>query len=77
VWWVGGGGGVVEEVFFLEGGVPKKKSPSPHLHKVPTRSDKMSPRTLQTAFVHRFLVGPTQYFVLYVWSESPHKPNWS
>jgi hypothetical protein len=28
-----------------------KKRPSPHLHKVPTRSNKVSSRTLQTAFV--------------------------
>jgi hypothetical protein len=28
-----------------------KKRPSPHLHKVPTRSNKVSPRTLQTALV--------------------------
>jgi hypothetical protein len=29
-----------------------KKRPSPHLHKVPTRSNKVSARTLQTALVH-------------------------
>jgi hypothetical protein len=28
-----------------------EKTPSPHLHKVPTRSNKVSPRTFQTAFV--------------------------
>jgi hypothetical protein len=28
-----------------------KKRPSPHLHKVPTRSNKVSPRTFQTALV--------------------------
>jgi hypothetical protein len=32
-------------------GVTSKKRPSPHLHKVPTRSNKLSPRTLQTALV--------------------------
>jgi hypothetical protein len=30
-----------------------KKRPSPHLHKVPTRSNKMNPRTFQTALVQR------------------------
>jgi hypothetical protein len=35
-------------------GRPSKKRPSPHLHKVPTRSNKQSPRTLQTALVIRF-----------------------
>jgi hypothetical protein len=30
-----------------------KKRPSPHLQKVPTRSNKVSPRTLQTALVGR------------------------
>jgi hypothetical protein len=29
-----------------------KKRPSPHLHKVPTRSNKVSPRTLQTVLIH-------------------------
>jgi len=29
-----------------------KKGPSPHLHKVPTRSKKASPRNFQTALVH-------------------------
>jgi hypothetical protein len=33
-----------------EGGTSKKR-PSPHLHKVPTRIHKGSPRTLQMAFV--------------------------
>jgi hypothetical protein len=32
-------------------GDTSKKRPSPHLHKVPTWSSKLSPRTLQTAFV--------------------------
>jgi hypothetical protein len=31
--------------------ITSKKRPSPHLHKVPTRSNKVSPRTLQTALV--------------------------
>jgi len=33
-----------------QGGASKKR-PSPHLHKVPTRSNEVSPRTLQTALV--------------------------
>jgi hypothetical protein len=39
-------GGALKEVHRL----PKKR-PSPHLHKVPTRSNKVSPRTLKTALV--------------------------
>jgi hypothetical protein len=34
----------------FKGGTSKKR-PSPHLHKVPTRSNKVCPRTLQTALV--------------------------
>jgi hypothetical protein len=33
-----------------KGGTSKKR-PSPHLHKVPTRSNKVSPRTFQMALV--------------------------
>jgi hypothetical protein len=36
----------------LAKGRTSKRSPSPHLHKVPTRSNKVNPRTLQTALVH-------------------------
>jgi hypothetical protein len=36
---------------WLAKGRTSKKRPSPHLHKVPTRSNKLSPRTLQTAVV--------------------------
>jgi hypothetical protein len=32
-------------------GGTSKKRPSPHLHKVPTRSNKVNPRTFQTALV--------------------------
>jgi hypothetical protein len=35
----------------------KKKTPSPHLHKVPTRSNKVSPRTLQTPLVFSDYLG--------------------
>jgi hypothetical protein len=37
-------------------GVTSKKRPSPHLHKVPYRSNKVSPRTLQTALVYHTLL---------------------
>jgi hypothetical protein len=42
-----------------------KKRPSPHLHKVPTRSNKENPRTFQTALV-------LGIYILYIttkWSE--------
>jgi hypothetical protein len=42
---------VVRTASLAEGGTWKKR-PSSHLHKIPTRSNKMSPRTLQTALVH-------------------------
>jgi hypothetical protein len=35
----------------LSKGDTSKRRPSPHLHKVPTRSNNVSPRTLQTALV--------------------------
>jgi hypothetical protein len=41
----------VERCKKCRGGTSKKR-PSPHLHKVPTRSNKVSPRTFQTAFVN-------------------------
>jgi hypothetical protein len=44
------GWSVVRSATLAKGGTSKKR-PSPHLHEVPTRSNKMSPRTLQTAFV--------------------------
>jgi hypothetical protein len=33
-----------------------KKRPSPHLHKVLTQSNKVSPQTLETALVYRWVV---------------------
>jgi hypothetical protein len=42
---------IVRSASLAKGGTSKKR-PSPHLHKVPTRSNKVSPRTLQTAFVY-------------------------
>jgi hypothetical protein len=44
------GWSVVRSASLVKGGTSKKR-PSPHLHKVPTRSSKVSPQTLQTAIV--------------------------
>jgi hypothetical protein len=44
------GWSVVRSASLAKGGTSKER-PSPHLHKVPTRSNKVSPRTLQTVFV--------------------------
>jgi hypothetical protein len=44
------GWSVVRSASLAKGGT-SKKIPSPHLHQVPTRSNKVSPRTLQTALV--------------------------
>jgi hypothetical protein len=44
-WW-----SVVSSESLAKRGTSKKR-PSPHLHEVPTRSNKVSPRTLQTALV--------------------------
>jgi hypothetical protein len=41
---------VVRSASLAKGGTSKKR-PSAHIHKVPTRSNKMSPRTFQTALV--------------------------
>jgi hypothetical protein len=38
-----------------------KKIPSPHLHKVPTRSNKVSPRTLQSALVQYVYLSVREY----------------
>jgi hypothetical protein len=45
------GRGVVRSASLAKGGTSEKR-PSPHLHKVPTWSNKVSPQTLQTALVH-------------------------
>jgi hypothetical protein len=42
------GWSVVRSTSLAKGGTSRNR-PSPHLHKVPTRSNKLSPRTLQTA----------------------------
>jgi hypothetical protein len=44
------GWSVVRSASLVNGGTSKKR-PSPHLHKVPTRSKKVSPRTFQTSLV--------------------------
>jgi hypothetical protein len=44
------GWSVVRNASLAKGGTLKKR-PSPHLYKVPTRSNKVSPRTLQTVLV--------------------------
>jgi hypothetical protein len=46
------GWSVVRSASLAKGGTSKTR-PSSHLHKVPTRSNKASPRTLQTALVIR------------------------
>jgi hypothetical protein len=51
------GWSVVRSSSLAKGGTSKKR-PSPHLHKVLTRSNKASPRTLQTALVHGRPVNP-------------------
>jgi hypothetical protein len=53
----GSGWSVVRSASLSKGGTSKKR-PSPHLHKVPTQSNKMSPRTLQTALVLSFYLQP-------------------
>jgi hypothetical protein len=45
------GWSVLRSASLAKGGTSKKR-PSPHLHKVQTRSNKVSPRTLQTALLH-------------------------
>jgi hypothetical protein len=45
------GWSVVRSVSLAKGGTSKKR-PSPHLHKIPIPNTKVSPRTLQTTFVH-------------------------
>jgi hypothetical protein len=49
------GWSVVRSTSLTKGGTSKKR-PSPHLHKVPTRSNEVSPRTFQTALVHEWFL---------------------
>jgi hypothetical protein len=55
---------VVRSASLAKGGAPKKR-PSPHLHKIPTRSNKVGPRTFQTAVVNTtvFLIQNRTEFV--------------
>jgi hypothetical protein len=48
-WW-----NVVRSASLAKGGTSKKR-PSPHLHKIPARSNKLSPRTLQSNLAHCLL----------------------
>jgi hypothetical protein len=48
------GWSVVRSASLAKGNTLKEKS-SPHIHKVPTRSNKVSPRTLQTAVVIKYI----------------------
>jgi hypothetical protein len=62
------GWSVVRSASLAMGGTSEKR-PSPHLHKVPTRSNKVSPRTLQTAIVlliNWFLLIPKKELVCLV-----------
>jgi hypothetical protein len=49
------GWSVVRSPSLAKGGTSKKR-PSPRFHKVPTRSNKVIPRTFQTALVLEFLI---------------------
>jgi hypothetical protein len=49
------GWSVVRGASLAKGGTSKKR-PSPHLHKVPTRSNKVSPRALKPALVYSSLL---------------------
>jgi hypothetical protein len=55
------GWSVVRNTSLTKGGTLKKR-PSTHLHKVPTRCNKLSPRTFQKALVY---YKPPYYVVLY------------
>jgi hypothetical protein len=48
------GWSVVRSASLTKGGISKKR-PSSHLYRVPTRSNKVSPRTFQKALVHRLI----------------------
>jgi hypothetical protein len=56
------GWSVVRSASLAKGGTSKKR-PSPHLHKVPIRSNKVSPRTFQMALVHTLFQLKTLYRV--------------
>jgi hypothetical protein len=60
------GWSVVRSASLAKRGTSKKRQPL-HLHKVPTQSNKVSPRTLQTALVHTVscLQPPVFFFVMF------------
>jgi hypothetical protein len=62
------GWSVVRSASVAKGGTSKKR-PSPHLHKVQTRSNKVSPRTLQTALVYgvKFYAYELSSFILFMY----------
>jgi hypothetical protein len=53
-----GGWSIVRSASLAKGGTSKKR-PSPHLHKVPTRNNKVSPWNFQTALVFSLRIRPT------------------
>jgi hypothetical protein len=63
----GSGWSVVRSASLAKGGTSKKR-PSPHLHKVPSRSNKASPWTLQTAVVQNYALLPAVLYGCEVWS---------
>jgi len=46
------GWSIVRSALLAKGGTSKKRL-SPHLHKVPTQSNRVSPQTLQMALIHK------------------------
>jgi hypothetical protein len=69
------GWSVVRSQSFIKGGTSKKR-PSPHLHKVPTQSNKISPRTLQTALVFCTLGATPRLRPLWAYF-SPRRPEFN
>jgi hypothetical protein len=63
------GWNVIRSASLAKGGTSKKR-PLPHLHKVPTRNNKLSPRTFQTVFVHSTCVKANSLSLLSLyWNE--------
>jgi hypothetical protein len=54
------GWNLVRSASLAKGGTSKKR-PSPHIHKVPARSDKVSPRTFQTGHVYCYELSMCNY----------------
>jgi hypothetical protein len=46
-------------------GGTSKRRPSPHLHKVPTRSNKVSPRTFKTALINSLLLWTLEFVTVF------------